>query len=124
MASPGMIFAFCLTIFVMGVAYLIQDVMFRVQQGRKMGRRIDRLAGNLSAEEDMLLDPAAGFDLIPEEQKKGLFASFVPDMPSFAKYVEQARSPTPPTRSSSASPGSAFWASSPRNCCGSPTPSP
>jgi len=78
---------------VMGLALLIADYVNQYRGVKSLDKRIDRLATNFRGEENSLTGGIDGFDLMPTEEARGLFENLIPEMPSFAKYVEQADIP-------------------------------
>src|SRR5258708_5293071 len=92
MNQQGLMIVGTLTVFVMGLAYLVSDVLTRYRGTRSLDKRIDRLAGNLGTDENGIVDVDRdkGFDLLPPEPEKGFFEGLIPELPSFDRYVEQA----------------------------------
>ena len=75
-----------ITMFVMGLGYLIFDTVSKRQRTGSLDRRIDRLGKGA----DGLGGPADQFDLMPPDAEKSFFSNLVPELPNFSKYVEQA----------------------------------
>jgi tight adherence protein B len=97
------------TIFVMGLAFLVADFFNRQRGVRSLDRRIDRLASNVSTEDAGFGEETAnGFDLLPPEEQATFFGSLVPEVPSFSRYVEQADIPYKPQQIIGASVALAF----------------
>jgi tight adherence protein B len=91
MNPQGLMLVGTLTVFVMGLAYLVSDVLTRYRGTRSLDKRIDRLAGNLGTDENGIeVDRDKNFDLLPPEVEKGFFEGLIPELPSFDRYVEQA----------------------------------
>lgn len=88
-----------ITVFVMGLAFLGADLFNRQRGVRSLDRRIDRLASNLSGDDAGFGDDNAdGFDLLPPEEQGSFLSSLFPEVPSYAKYVEQADIPYKPSQ--------------------------
>src|SRR5688572_17792077 len=86
-----------ITIFVMGLAFLGADFVNRQRGVRSLDRRIDRLASNMSGDDAGFgPDNPDGFDLLPPEEQSSFLSSLFPEVPSYARYVEQADIPYKP----------------------------
>jgi tight adherence protein B len=84
MQTQAMMLVLTITVFAMGLCYLIYDTVVAKRAAGSIDRRIDRLGkGGDGAGPDQ-------FDLMPQEMEKSFFASLLPELPSFGKYVEQA----------------------------------
>jgi len=94
MTAPLILLVACVTVFVMGMAFLATDVFNRRRGVRSLDRRIDRLASNISTDDAGFGDEQNdGFDLMPPEEQGNFISSLFPEVPSFARYVEQADIP-------------------------------
>jgi tight adherence protein B len=99
MTTTVILLVVCVTVFVMGMAFLATDVYNRQRGVRSLDRRIDRLASNLSADDAGFGEEKSdGFDLLPPEEQGNFISSLFPALPSYSRYVEQADIPYKPAQ--------------------------